>query len=123
MRALLRGERSDLSDIVIDDTDIPEFNQRVYAIMRKIPPGATLTYGLVGERSATRRWRSARRWARTRRRSSCRAIACSPPAARAAASQASGGIVAKLQLLTIEGAEPNGPTLFAHLPLIVRRHG
>ena len=38
---------------------------------------------------------------------------------------APGGIVTKLQLLTIEGAEPSGPTLFEHLPLQVaaRRRG
>ena len=29
---------------------------------------------------------------------------------------ASGGVVTKLRLLTIEGAQPNGPTLFEHLP-------
>ena len=30
---------------------------------------------------------------------------------------APGGVVTKLRLLTIEGASPNGPTLFDHLPL------
>jgi methylated-DNA-[protein]-cysteine S-methyltransferase len=30
---------------------------------------------------------------------------------------ASGGIVTKLRLLTIEGAQPGGPTLFGALPL------
>ena len=29
---------------------------------------------------------------------------------------ASGGVVTKLRLLTIEGAQPGGPTLFDHLP-------
>jgi methylated-DNA-[protein]-cysteine S-methyltransferase len=33
---------------------------------------------------------------------------------------ASGGVVTKLRLLTIEGAQPNGPTLFDHLPLAAR---
>jgi hypothetical protein len=27
----------------------------------------------------------------------------------------------KLRLLTIEGAQPNGPTLFEHLPLVAPR--
>jgi len=31
---------------------------------------------------------------------------------------ASGGVVTKLRLLTIEGAQPGGPTLFDHLPLV-----
>jgi methylated-DNA-[protein]-cysteine S-methyltransferase len=30
---------------------------------------------------------------------------------------APGGVVTKLRLLTIEGAQPGGPTLFDHLPL------
>jgi methylated-DNA-[protein]-cysteine S-methyltransferase len=34
---------------------------------------------------------------------------------------ASGGVVTKLRLLTIEGAQPNGPTLFDHLPLAAKR--
>ena len=33
---------------------------------------------------------------------------------------ASGGVVTKLRLLTIEGAQPGGPTLFDHLPLVAR---
>ena len=36
---------------------------------------------------------------------------------------APGGVVTKLQLLTIEGAQPNGPTLFDRLPLEARRRG
>ena len=31
---------------------------------------------------------------------------------------ASGGVVTKLRLLTIEGAQPGGPTLFDRLPLV-----
>ena len=34
---------------------------------------------------------------------------------------ATGGVVTKLQLLTIEGAQPGGPTLFERLPLEARR--
>jgi methylated-DNA-[protein]-cysteine S-methyltransferase len=34
---------------------------------------------------------------------------------------ASGGVVTKLRLLTIEGAQPNGPTLFDHLPLAAKQ--
>jgi len=34
---------------------------------------------------------------------------------------APGGVVSKLRLLTIEGAQPNGPTLFDHLPLAAKR--
>ena len=34
---------------------------------------------------------------------------------------ASGGVVTKLKLLTIEGAQPGGPTLFDRLPLVAKR--
>src|ERR1700737_262461 len=45
--ALLRGEASDLSDVTLDMTGIPGFNQRVYAFARTIPRGETRTYGEV----------------------------------------------------------------------------
>jgi methylated-DNA-[protein]-cysteine S-methyltransferase len=45
--ALLRGGTADLSDVVLDMTGIPAFNQRVYAFARSIPRGETRTYGEV----------------------------------------------------------------------------
>ena len=48
--ALLRGEPRDLTDIVIDEAQIPPFNRKVYAIARTIPPGRTMTYGEIAER-------------------------------------------------------------------------
>lgn len=45
--ALLRGQTFDLSDIALDLTDIPAFNQRVYEFTRTIPRGETRTYGEV----------------------------------------------------------------------------
>lgn len=45
IRALLRGERCDLSSVALDMERVPEFNRRVYEIARAIPPGATLSYG------------------------------------------------------------------------------
>jgi methylated-DNA-[protein]-cysteine S-methyltransferase len=47
---LVRGEPVDLSGIVLDDTGVPVFHRRVYAIARAIPPGHTLTYGEIAER-------------------------------------------------------------------------
>src|SRR5260370_2071779 len=44
---LLRGGSADLSDVTLDMTGIPVFNQRVYAFARSIPPGQTRTYGHV----------------------------------------------------------------------------
>jgi methylated-DNA-[protein]-cysteine S-methyltransferase len=45
--ALLRGEAADLSDITLDMTGIPGFNQRVYAVARTIPRGETRIYNEV----------------------------------------------------------------------------
>ena len=45
--ALLRGDAADLSDVTLDMTDIPAFNQRVYAFARTIPRGETRTYNEV----------------------------------------------------------------------------
>jgi methylated-DNA-[protein]-cysteine S-methyltransferase len=45
--ALLRGEAADLSDVTLDMTDIPGFNQRVYAVARTIPRGETRTYNEI----------------------------------------------------------------------------
>jgi methylated-DNA-[protein]-cysteine S-methyltransferase len=50
IRALMAGERPDLLDVVIDIARVPEFNARVYAIARAIPPGETLTYGEIAAR-------------------------------------------------------------------------
>lgn len=45
--ALLRGDDSDLSDVTLDMTGIPGFNQRVYAFVRSIPRGETRIYDEV----------------------------------------------------------------------------
>jgi methylated-DNA-[protein]-cysteine S-methyltransferase len=45
IRALMRGEKADLSDAPLDLTRTPEFHAKVYEIARAIPPGETLTYG------------------------------------------------------------------------------
>lgn len=43
--ALLEGKSADLSGIALDMDRVADFEQRVYAIARKIPSGQTLTYG------------------------------------------------------------------------------
>jgi methylated-DNA-[protein]-cysteine S-methyltransferase len=124
--ALLHGELRDLTDIGIDDKDVPEFNRRVYSIARMIPPGATMTYGEIAERLGDK----------SLAREVGRAMGENPtpiimPCHRVLAAggksggfSASGGVVTKLRLLTIEGAQPGGPTLFEHLPLVAgRRRG
>ena len=125
--ALLSGELRDLTDIEIDDDRIPAFNRRVYAMARAIPPGATMTYGEIAERIGDK----------ALARDVGRAMGENPtpiimPCHRVLAAggkpggfSASGGVVTKLRLLTIEGAQPGGPTLFDRLPLaaVRRRRG
>ena len=117
--ALLSGEPRDLTDIVIDDADISDFNRKVYAIARAIPPGQTLTYGEIAERLGDK----------ALARAVGQAMGENPtpivmPCHRVLAANgktggfsAPGGVITKLRLLTIEGAQPGGPTLFDHLPL------
>ncbi len=121
--ALLRGEPRDLSIIEIDDEDTPEFNRRVYAIARTIPPGRTLTYGEIAERLGDRAL--ARAVGQALGQNPCPLVM---PCHRVLAADgktggfsASGGVVTKLRLLTIEGAQPGGPTLFDRLPLVARQ--
>jgi methylated-DNA-[protein]-cysteine S-methyltransferase len=121
--ALLRGEPIDLTGVIIDNERTPEFNARVYAIARTIPPGQTLTYGEVAERLGDRLL--AREVGTALGQNPCPIIM---PCHRVLAAggktggfSASGGVVTKLRLLTIEGAQPNGPTLFDHLPLAARQ--
>jgi methylated-DNA-[protein]-cysteine S-methyltransferase len=47
IRALMRGEKADLSCAPLDLSRVPEFNAKVYEIARRIPAGETLTYGQI----------------------------------------------------------------------------
>jgi len=121
--ALLAGEPRDLAAVVIDDVDTPEFNRRVYAVARAIRPGETLTYGDVAERLGDKLL--ARAVGQALGENPCPIVM---PCHRVLAANGktggfsgSGGVVTKLKLLTIEGAQPGGPTLFDDLPLQARR--
>jgi methylated-DNA-[protein]-cysteine S-methyltransferase len=123
--ALLGGERRDLSDIPIDDGAVPAFNRRVYAIVRKIPPGETLTYGEIAERLGDKGLARAVGQAMGENPTPiivpCHRVLAA--GGKAGGFSAPGGTVTKLRLLAIEGAEPGGPTLFERLPLAARRRG
>lgn len=121
--ALLDGELRDLSGVTIDDEGTPEFNARVYAIARTIPPGRTMTYGEIAERLGDRLL--AREVGTALGQNPCPIVM---PCHRVLAAggktggfSASGGVMTKLRLLSIEGAQPGGPTLFERLPLAVRQ--
>jgi len=104
---LLDGKPADLSSIVIDTAQVPEFHRRVYAIARGIPPGHTLTYGEIAERLGDP----------AAARAVGKALGENPfpiviPCHRVLAANgklggfsAPGGTATKLKLLRIEGAE------------------
>ena len=121
--ALLGGEKRDLNYVTIDIAAAPQFHRRVYEVARRIPAGATLSYGDVAERLGDRTL--ARDVAEALSQNPCPIIV---PCHRILAAggkpggfSAPGGVATKLRLLTIEGAQPEGPMLFDRLPLAAAR--
>lgn len=115
IRALLRGERPDLSGVAIDLESKAPFERSVYEIARTIPPGTTLTYGDIAKRLGIAR----------DAREVGRALGDNPipiivPCHRVVAADGRmhgfsgpGGVKTKLKLLEIEGYERiPGPSLF-----------
>jgi methylated-DNA-[protein]-cysteine S-methyltransferase len=113
--ALLRGGAADLSDVTLDMTGIPAFNQRVYAFTRAIPRGETRIYAEV----------AAGLRASGAVHSVAQAIGRNPfmiivPCHRVLEAgnyadriSAHGGAISKRRLLSIEGASPtSSKTLF-----------
>jgi methylated-DNA-[protein]-cysteine S-methyltransferase len=115
--ALLRGKADDLADVALDMDGVPEFNARIYAIARTIPPGETLTYGEIAKRLGMP----------DAARDVGQAMGQNPfpplvPCHRVVAANhktggfsATGGVATKLRMLAIEGAEVDGT-----LPLFER---
>lgn len=104
--ALLRGEACDLSSIELDMDQVPPFHQRVYDEARKIPPGATLSYGELAARLGSPG--AARAVGQALRRNPYAIIV---PCHRVLAAggrlggfTASGGLGTKLRLLALEGS-------------------
>lgn len=121
--ALLRGEPRDLTGIAIDNSRTPEFNAKVYAITRQVPAGKTITYGEIAVQLGDKLL--AQDVGVALGENPCPLVM---PCHRVVAANgkpggfsAAGGVVTKLKLLSIEGAQPGGPTLFDKLPLAVRR--
>ena len=118
--ALLAGERRELGEATLDSEAVPEFNRRVYDVARTIPAGCTWSYGEIAERLGDRHLA----------RDVAQALGQNPfpiivPCHRVMAAggktggfSAPGGVRTKLRLLSIERAQPGGPTLFADLPLM-----
>src|SRR5215813_9664310 len=113
--ALLGGKAEDLSDVALDMDGVPEFNARIYAIARTIPPGQTITYGDIAKRLDA----DARDVGQAMGQNPFAPIV---PCHRVVAAggktggfSATGGVATKLRLLAIEGAQVDGT-----LPLFER---
>lgn len=106
VQALLRGEPADLAATPLDLSRTPDFDARVYAVARAIPPGETLTYGQVAERLGDRLL--AREVGAALGRNPwpivvpCHRITAA--GGRPGGFSARGGVTTKLRLLAIEGA-------------------
>ena len=108
--ALLRGEKRDLSGVVLDMERVPAFHRLVYDAARTIPPGSTRSYGEIaaqlGMPGAARAVGQA-----LGRNPFAIVVPCHRVLAaggRPGGFSARGGITTKLRMLAIEGARPNG---------------
>jgi methylated-DNA-[protein]-cysteine S-methyltransferase len=104
--ALLRGEASDLTGIVLDMEGVPAFERRVYDAARTVPPGATMSYGEIareiGEPAAAREVGQA-----LGRNPFPVIVPCHRVLAargRTGGFSAKGGVATKFKMLAIEGA-------------------
>jgi methylated-DNA-[protein]-cysteine S-methyltransferase len=112
--ALLDGGHPDLSTVELDMTGVPDFHQRVYDIVRTIPPGDTLRYGDIARRLGLPG--SAQAVGQAMGRNPFAPIV---PCHRVLAAggkdggfSAYGGVSTKRRMLVIEGALADEPTLF-----------
>lgn len=117
--ALLQGGCVDLGAVVLDDSGIPEFHRRVYAVARTIAPGTTLTYGEVarrlGEPGAARAVGQALGHNPFAIIVPCHRVLAA--AGRIGGFSAGGGSVTKRRMLAIERARlGEGPDLFEATP-------
>jgi methylated-DNA-[protein]-cysteine S-methyltransferase len=120
---LLRGEVRDLSAVTLDMAGVAQFDQRVYAVARTIPAGATLTYGDIavrlGDASVAREVGQSLGQNPFPIIVPCHRVLAA--GGKVGGFSAAGGVTTKLRLLDIEGAQvAEVPTLFESLPLLVR---
>ncbi|MGW5053370.1 methylated-DNA--[protein]-cysteine S-methyltransferase [Actinokineospora sp. NPDC004072] len=111
VQGLLSGAKDDLADVELDPTGVPEFNLRVYAVTRAVPPGEVVTYGTVAKRIGAPG--SAQAVGRALGRNPypiivpCHRVMGAD--GRMVGFSAPGGTTTKLRMLAIEGAaDPNG---------------
>jgi methylated-DNA-[protein]-cysteine S-methyltransferase len=105
IKALLAGRTVDLSKIALDMEAVPAFHRRVYEAARRVPRGATLSYGEIAARIGSPK--SARAVGQALGRNP---FAIVVPCHRVLAAggktggfSANGGVTTKLRMLQIEG--------------------
>lgn len=121
--ALLEGRKVDFSGAPLDMEGLPALHRQVYEIALEIPPGETMTYGMIARRIGDVSLSQA----------VGQALGKNPfpiivPCHRVLGSggktggfSANGGAETKLRMLTIEGARTSGePDLFGNLPLAMK---
>jgi methylated-DNA-[protein]-cysteine S-methyltransferase len=120
IQALLKGEADDLTDIVLDEAEVPQFNKRVYDIARRIGPGSTRTYGDIakelGDPLLAREVGQALGRNPTPIIVPCHRVLAA--GGKTGGFSATGGVATKFRMLAIERAKTdNAPSLFDELPL------
>jgi methylated-DNA-[protein]-cysteine S-methyltransferase len=115
VQRLLEGAHDNLADVPLDLSELPAFQQQVYAVARAIPPGAVLTYGEVarriGDPGAARAVGQALGHNPFAPIVPCHRVLAA--GGRSGGFSADGGARTKLRMLEIEGAKLSGtPGLF-----------
>ena len=109
IEAHLAGGQPNLDSILLDWSDVPEFDRRVYELTRAVPRGETRTYGEIA--SALGDLGAARAVGQALGRNPfpiivpCHRVLAA--AGRPGGFSAHGGVATKLRLLAIEGAPGN----------------
>jgi len=116
--SLLEGDLRDLLSAILDMHDIPEFDRRVYKVVRSIQPASTLTYGdvarIMGEQPMQART-VGRALARNRYSPIVPCHRVVAAGQRLGGYTAPGGVETKRRLLELEGAAIVTPSLQTQL--------
>jgi len=123
VQCLLSGEPVDLSVIPVDFDACPAFERQIYALLREVPTGSTVTYGELAARAGAPGAARAVGMAMGRNPVPiivpCHRVLAS--SGRSGGFSAPGGVTTKFRILQIEQAGRGSEgLLFESLPLAVR---
>ncbi|WP_166037287.1 methylated-DNA--[protein]-cysteine S-methyltransferase [Sphingosinicella sp. YJ22] len=123
VQRLLDGEAVDLRAIPVDLDSCPDFERQIYALLREVPTGATVTYGELAARAGAPGAARAVGMAMGRNPVPiivpCHRVLAS--SGRSGGFSAPGGVTTKFRILQIEQAGRGGDAmLFDSLPLAIK---